>query len=36
MDIWKKQRNITNEVCVKMDDISELEICFNVKLWYIA
>ena len=37
LDIWKKQRNFTNDVSflgVKMDDISELEICFNVKVVY--
>ena len=35
MDIWKKKSNISNEIYfpgVKMDDISELEICFNVKI----
>ena len=35
MDIWKKKRNISNEISfpgVRMDDISELEICFNVKI----
>ena len=35
VDIWKKKKNISNEISfpgVKMDDISELEICFNVKI----
>ena len=33
--IWKKKRNISNEISfpgVRMNDISELEICFNVKI----
>ena len=35
MDTCKRQKNIPNDISflgVKMDDISELEICFNVKV----